>query len=79
MLAPLENVSDEVALSTFINDLCPNIRTELRVLQPNNLGRAIDLAQKIEEKILAAAAPRPSMGRIIGNTRMNHSIPSIQL
>ena len=31
LLAPLDNISDEVALSTFINGLKPEMRTELQV------------------------------------------------
>ena len=36
--APLEGVSDEVALGIFINGLKPEIKMELRILEPNNLG-----------------------------------------
>ncbi|KAK2658289.1 hypothetical protein Ddye_004822 [Dipteronia dyeriana] len=52
-LAPLDNVSDEITLSQFINWLNPEIRNKLRVLDPNNLDRAMDLAQRIESKLLA--------------------------
>lgn len=44
LLAPLENVSDKVALVDFINGLKPKIRVEVRILEPINLGRAMDLA-----------------------------------
>ena len=43
LLAPLDNVSDEVALSTLIKGLKPEMRTELRVFEPTTLNRAMDL------------------------------------
>lgn len=49
--APLDNISDESALGNFINGLKPKIKVEVRILEPRNLGRAMDLAQKIEEKL----------------------------
>ena len=49
--APLENVSDEVALGNFINGLKPKIKVEVRILEPSNLGQAMELAPKIEEKL----------------------------
>ena len=51
LLAPLDNVSDEVALSTFIKGLKPKMRTELRVFEPTTLNRAMDLANRINEKL----------------------------
>ena len=48
---PLENVFDEVALGNFLNGLKPEIRIEVRILEPNNLGQAMELAQNIEEKL----------------------------
>ncbi|TXG60193.1 hypothetical protein EZV62_014766 [Acer yangbiense] len=52
-LALLDNVSDEITLSQFINGLNPEIQNELRVLDPINLDRAMDLAQRIESKLMA--------------------------
>ncbi|KAF8393178.1 hypothetical protein HHK36_021419 [Tetracentron sinense] len=60
--APLENASDEVALGNFINGLKPDIRVEVRILEPNNLSRAMDLAQKIEEKLVVTKAHKPNGG-----------------
>lgn len=48
--APLENILEEVALGNYINGLKPEIRAEIRILEPTNFGRAMDLAQKIEAK-----------------------------
>ena len=41
----MENVSEEMALGNFIHGLRPEVRVELRILEPTNLGRAMDLAQ----------------------------------
>ena len=57
-LAPLDNVLDEVALSTFINGLKPEMRTELRVFEPTTWNRAMNLANRIKEKLQAAAQAR---------------------
>ncbi|KAL4558785.1 hypothetical protein LXL04_036987 [Taraxacum kok-saghyz] len=48
--APLERVTDRIAIGSFIKGLKPNIRNELRIWAPQDLGRAMDLAQQIEEK-----------------------------
>ncbi|KAL4589299.1 hypothetical protein LXL04_002205 [Taraxacum kok-saghyz] len=48
--APLEGVTDRVAVGSFIKGLKPNIRNELKIWAPQDLGRAMDLAQQIEEK-----------------------------
>ena len=73
--APLENVSDEVALGNFINGLKPEIRVEVWILEPSNLGRAMDLAQKIEEKLLVTKAHKPARGlnRARWSMRSSHS------
>ncbi|ESR37449.1 hypothetical protein CICLE_v10030074mg [Citrus x clementina] len=47
----IKNITDEQALGNFINGLKPEIRVEVRIMEPSNLGRAMDLAQKIEEKL----------------------------
>ena len=38
-------------LGNFINKLRPDVKAEMRVLEHNNLGRAMDLVQKIEDKL----------------------------
>lgn len=50
LAAPLDGVSDRVALGSFIKGLKPIIKNELRLWAPTDLGRAMDLAQQIEEK-----------------------------
>ena len=45
--AALENITDELALGNFINGLKPEIRAEIRIMEPSNLGRAMDLAQRL--------------------------------
>ena len=64
LAAPLDNIPEELALGTFVNGLRPEIRAELRILEPNNLGRAMDLAQRIEEKLNIAKAHRG--GSVLG-------------
>ncbi|KAL5578650.1 hypothetical protein UlMin_011092 [Ulmus minor] len=60
--APLENITNELALGNFINGLKPEIRVEIRIMEPSNLGRAMDLAQKIEEKLLVTKAHKSEGG-----------------
>ncbi|KAH9650018.1 hypothetical protein KPL70_026202 [Citrus sinensis] len=69
--APLENITDELALGNFINGLKPEIRVEVRIMEPNNLGRAMDLAQKIEEKLWVTKTHKADSGfqRAGGSTR----------
>ncbi|KAL5542906.1 hypothetical protein UlMin_010616 [Ulmus minor] len=69
--APLENITDELALGNFINGLKPEIRVEVRIMEPSNLGRAMDLAQKNEEKLWVTKAHKADSGshRARGSTR----------
>lgn len=48
--APLEGVTERVALGNFLDGLQDDIKIELRLWTPTDLGRAIDLAQQIEER-----------------------------
>ncbi|KAL4573922.1 hypothetical protein LXL04_020743 [Taraxacum kok-saghyz] len=50
LAAPLEGVSEQIALGNFIKGLKPTIRNELRIWALEDFGRAMDLAQQIEEK-----------------------------
>ncbi|KAF4378519.1 hypothetical protein F8388_022340 [Cannabis sativa] len=59
LLAPLENVSPEIQLSTFINGLRPTIRGKLRVQRPRNIDEAMEIAQDIEEELNATTHYRP--------------------
>lgn len=43
--APLEGVTERAALGNFMDGLSEQIKTELRLWAPMDLGRAIDLAQ----------------------------------
>ena len=49
--APLSNIFDEMAMRSFISGLKAEIRVELKLLEPNTLGRAMDLDQKLEDKL----------------------------
>ena len=64
--APLETVSEEMALGNFIHGLRPEVRVELRILEPTNLGRAMDLAQLIEEKLLVSKAQEGGINQGFG-------------
>ena len=50
MASTLEDISEQVLESTFINGLRSDIRAELKVLGPNGLENAIELTMKIEAK-----------------------------
>ncbi|KAL4564788.1 hypothetical protein LXL04_028859 [Taraxacum kok-saghyz] len=50
LAAPLDGVTEHVALGNFIRGLKPIIKNELRLWGPDNLNRAMDLAQQLEEK-----------------------------
>ncbi|KAI3716153.1 hypothetical protein L6452_23281 [Arctium lappa] len=50
MAAPLEGISEEVYVSQFINGLLPEIRAEVRLLSPNGLNKAMDVACMVEER-----------------------------
>lgn len=62
LAVPLDNVPEEVSLGNFINGLRPKIRAKLRILEPNNLGRVMDLAQNVEEKLTLGHSQRSTFG-----------------
>lgn len=75
--ATLEGVTERIAMGNFIDGLQDHIKTELRLWTPDNLGRAIDLAQHIEERsrsFLLADSSRSSIWvtpkRLVGQTRI---------
>ena len=49
--APLEEVLKIYFVIRFISGLRPEIRREMRLLQPIELGQALDLAQMVEDKL----------------------------
>lgn len=64
--APLEGVSEEVAMGQFITGLKGEIKAEIRLLGPPNLETAMELAFKVEEK-LRHTQPRNSHPRTSQN------------
>ncbi|KAF4382123.1 hypothetical protein G4B88_009413 [Cannabis sativa] len=58
LLAPLDNVSPDIQLSTFLNGLTPSLRAEVRVHRPRSVDEAMELAQNVEEKLRTAASSR---------------------
>lgn len=46
----MERISKEVAKSQFIVGLKESIKNELKLIQPQNLDHAMELALKIEQK-----------------------------
>ncbi|KAL4588357.1 hypothetical protein LXL04_001241 [Taraxacum kok-saghyz] len=78
--APLEGITSRIAIGSFIKGLKPNIRNELRTWAPQDLGRAMDLAQQIEEKNRSIRSsgfgalgyrPTQSLTRPISNLNQN--------
>lgn len=50
LLAPLDNVSEEMTLGQFLNGLRDDIRAEVRLLGPLTVDHAMELAHMVEEK-----------------------------
>lgn len=50
MVAPLDDVPENILMSQFINGLKEGIKAELRLLNPLNLEQAIELAIRVEER-----------------------------
>ncbi|KAF4362503.1 hypothetical protein G4B88_023916 [Cannabis sativa] len=50
LLAPLEGVSDAVALGQFLSGLKRGLKEELRLFEPSTLNKAMEMAAKIENK-----------------------------
>lgn len=48
MAAPLPTVPESVMEGNFINGLGPEIRAELRMVRPQDLGQIMELAQRVE-------------------------------
>ncbi|RVW44750.1 hypothetical protein CK203_081863 [Vitis vinifera] len=57
-MTPLKGISEEVMESTFMNGLLPDIRAELRLLQPYGLGHLMEMAQRVKDRNLAMRAAR---------------------
>ena len=87
MIAPLENIFDDLAVGKFIGGLRPEIAVEQRVFEPNSLGRAMELAQKIEAKIHVMERKKgglnpmslqglPTSHPSVDNSRQHHSSTS---
>ncbi|KAL8103703.1 hypothetical protein AgCh_028050 [Apium graveolens] len=51
LLAPLENVSEELSLGQFLNGLREDIRAEVRLLGPVTVDHAMELAHMVEDKL----------------------------
>lgn len=51
LLAPLDNVSEEMTLGQFLNGLREDIRVEVRLLGPLTVDHAMELANMVEEKL----------------------------
>lgn len=51
LLAPLDNISEELALGQFLNGLKNEIRAEVRLLGPVSVDHAIELALMMEDKL----------------------------
>lgn len=51
LIAPLDNVSEEMSLGQFLNGLKEDIRAEVRLLGPVTVDHAMELAQMVENKI----------------------------
>lgn len=50
LVAPLENVPENILMGQFINGLKDEVKAEVRLLNPINLDWAMDLAVRVEEK-----------------------------
>lgn len=51
LLAPLDNVSEDLSLGQFLNGLREDIRAEVRLLSPLTVDHAMELAHMVEDKL----------------------------
>lgn len=51
LLAPLDNVSEELSLGQFLNGLREDIRAEVRLLGPLTVDHAMELAHMVKDKL----------------------------
>ncbi|XP_022878938.1 uncharacterized protein LOC111396702 [Olea europaea var. sylvestris] len=56
LATPICDVSEAILEGHFINELSPEIKAEVRMLQPKGLEQIMELAQRIEEKNKAPQA-----------------------
>ena len=77
LAATLEDVSEHVQESTFINGLRPEIRVKVRRMNPEGLREIMKFAQRVEERNLSG---RRSRGGSWGSrsTVMGSSQPTLQ-
>ncbi|XP_021773532.1 uncharacterized protein LOC110737482 [Chenopodium quinoa] len=59
MAAPLEDVPKSIMLGQFIHGLNREVKSELRLLNPPNLERAMEMAGRIEEKNRVQLGKKP--------------------
>ena len=68
--APLEEVSKICFVSKFISGLQPEVKKELRLLQPIGLGQAMDLAQIVEDKLSPSLIRTRASRTIVGHSQI---------
>lgn len=51
LAAPLKGISNEVLESTFVNGLRLEIIVEIHLLGPKGLGKIMDIAQEVKDRI----------------------------
>lgn len=75
MSAPLEGITEEMALGHFVNGLKKEIKAEIRILGPQTLDQAMDLAVKIEEKLnpsqIKSSSGKPTVSTMWQSNRSN--------
>lgn len=71
LMAPLANISEEIAKGQYVSGLKEEIRAEVRLLGPMTLEHAMDLSLKAEEKLRIGPAHRRGGSFLYGNKIQN--------
>lgn len=77
LAAPIGDISEAILEGHFVNGLSPEIKAEVRMLQPKGLDQIMELAQKIEEnnQALQAHANRSGSLKQKSSSNLNWYLP----
>ncbi|KAL4557226.1 hypothetical protein LXL04_035399 [Taraxacum kok-saghyz] len=76
LLAPLNNLPDDITMGQFVNGLQTEIRAEVRLVGPQIVDHTMSLALKVEEKIRSQPSRKLPSSQW-GNTQKQTSTPSM--
>nr|KAJ0228165.1 hypothetical protein LSAT_V11C100046520 [Lactuca sativa] len=79
LLAPLNNIPDDITLGHFINGLQEEIRSEVQLLSPISVEQAMTLAIKVERKLNSQLHRKSSLSTVTPRTNTSGTLSGTPL